>query len=99
MAGNQGNHQNFDPSLLTLTCFKKKVSPWPTQKNNPKIDESEGQYSKPLHHVHSYYSEVPSNTMPAEMFGGSDFWLEPRVIIKILTIVANQYTLLRSGSE
>ena len=24
------------------------------------------------------------HTLPAEMFGGSDFWLEPRVIIKIL---------------
>ena len=41
-AGNQGNHQNFDPSLLTNKLWlvfmgmkkKKSKSKWPTQKNN-----------------------------------------------------------------
>ena len=45
-AGNQGNHQNFDPSLLTYNCWLifmgmkqkkillKKKSKWPTQKSD-----------------------------------------------------------------
>ena len=28
---------------------------------------------------------ILGNTLPAKMFGGTDFWLETRVIIKILT--------------
>ena len=37
--GNQSNHQNFDPSLLSYKCWlifigmKQKNSKWPTQKN------------------------------------------------------------------
>ena len=32
----------------------------------------------------SLWLKPSQNTLPAEMFGGSDFWLETRVIIKIL---------------
>ena len=43
------------------------MRPWVTvqEGHNPKIkvDESEGHYSKPLHHVHSYYSEVPNKNV------------------------------------
>ena len=34
-----------------------------------------------------------TNTLPAEMFGGSDFWLETRVIIQIWPILDIQEPL------
>ena len=35
------------------------------------------------HHLHNVYVWLSLHTLPAEMFGGSNFWLQTRVIIKI----------------
>ena len=84
----------FDQLLIKHIFVQSQADLFPTYYNKPEVRLDLPGYSnhtnyarlnQTQHQCDNVITLPEVNTLGAEMFGGSDFWLETRIIIKIST--------------